>query len=545
MRYILLSLVLLACGGGRRASQTGYVGGDAPTTLTPDPPPLCGDFGRPYIAPESTGQTQPATPPPGLGTLNAIQSRIAREGEGFELYAEADQELIRNGRARVGLDERAAYLAHGLPAFYWNVSIDEQPCRVMMYGVLGNEEVDTTVYTCNGLVTHIAPAEPRLPCWRLSEVAPRAIERAPHFDGAGIERQWEILHGLLARGQSMDDVYIGFGDPFRAGMEAREDGTNADQHVYLDSTGDAYALYLTFVTRELRGWRFPPDRQLTPQAQQRRLDAMEQRMMDQLREMEQASIARHQAEMSRMNTIQENQQQIRADIANTRASIIDAVAEQGEMTRGTVVSQGEITRGAVRNQQAQQRQREEAERRQEQSNNSGRVRQTPPTTRNDRNQGQNQGGQTQTRPPTRSTRPADTGEIRSVRQGNTIYTGRDGLGMQCQTQNDCPERYLCSRRNKCLPDQSWITAELGPRRRRYRNTLTRGAIGPICGLISAGEQPRVCEPGFSCLVQGGMDRMPIVGNCIHNSARELFPSSNPVGRGSEWFLPGDGRFNQN
>lgn len=126
---------------------------DAPTTLTPDPPPLCGDFGRPYIAPESTGQTQPATPPPGLGTLNVIQSRIAREGEGFELYAAHDQELIRNGRARVGLDERAAYLAHGLPAFYWNVSIDDQPCRVMMYGVLGNEEVDTTVYTCNGLVT--------------------------------------------------------------------------------------------------------------------------------------------------------------------------------------------------------------------------------------------------------------------------------------------------------------------------------------------------------------------------------------------------------
>ncbi|MEM9072360.1 MAG: hypothetical protein AAGE52_27895, partial [Myxococcota bacterium] len=83
--------------------------------------------------------------------------------------------------------------------------------------------------------------------------------------------------------------------------------------------------YLTFVDRALVGWRFPPDRQLTAEAEQRRLDAMEQRMMTQLREMEQRSIERHQAEMTHLNSIQQNQQQIRSDIANTRRSVLDAI----------------------------------------------------------------------------------------------------------------------------------------------------------------------------------------------------------------------------
>ncbi len=342
----VIVLCLMACGGGRRATGGGgtYVAG---TTLTPDPPPICGDFGRPYIAPESVGMTNPAQPPPGLGTLNALQSRIAREGDSFALYAEADQELIRNGRARVGLDERAAYLAHGLPAFYWNVQIDEQPCRVMLYSVLGEPKIDTTIYTCNGLIANIAPATPQLPCWRVSEFAPRAIEHAPHFDGAGVEREWEIMYGLLARGQTTDDVYIMFGEAYRTGMEAREDGTNASQHVYLDSTGDAYGSYLTFVDRTLVGWRFPPDRQLTAEAQQRRLDAMEQRMMDQMREMEQRSIQRHEEEMAHLNTIQQNQQQIRQDIASAREDIIGNVMQQGQMTRSTVRQQGGQTRSLI------------------------------------------------------------------------------------------------------------------------------------------------------------------------------------------------------
>jgi len=325
MQRILVSClvsVLAACGGGRAPQGPA---GPSPTTLSEDAPPVCGDYGRPYVAPRFMAGAQPAQPAPGGGHLGPLESRIAREGASFQLYAAPDQELIRSGRARVGLDEQAVYVAHGLPAFYWNVDVDGQPCRVMLYSVLGGEQIDTSIYVCNGIVGHIAPVQPQLPCWRLSEVAPRAIERAPHFDGRGIDQEWNMLYGLLSRGQTADDVYIAFGEPYRTGMEAREDGTNATTQVYLDSTGDAYGAYLTFVDGHLVSWRFPPDRQLTAEAEQRRLDAMEQRMMDQLREMEARSIARHQQEMQHLNDIQANQQQIRDDIQTARSSILDAV----------------------------------------------------------------------------------------------------------------------------------------------------------------------------------------------------------------------------
>ncbi len=314
MRWALLLVAasLVASTGCRRRPRAPV--GPAATVLSPDAPPICGDFGRAYFAPGSTGQIQPATAPPGYGQLGPVDSRIVREGQGFASYSAQDQALIRSGRARRGLDERALYLANGLPAFYWNVSFGETPCRVLLYGTATDSAADTVIYTCEQQILHIAPVDPPLPCWRVAQVAPRAIERAAHFDGAGLHRQWEILHGLLRRGQSIDDVYVAFGAPYRTGTEAREDGVNALQHVYLDSTGDAYASYLTFIDRELRAWRFPPERVLTSEAEQRRLNAMEQRMMDQLRSMEAASMARHQEEMARLGTIQNNQERIREDI---------------------------------------------------------------------------------------------------------------------------------------------------------------------------------------------------------------------------------------
>ncbi|MEM9068488.1 MAG: hypothetical protein AAGE52_27855, partial [Myxococcota bacterium] len=87
---LLGAVLLVSCGGGRRRAQG--PAGPGLSQLTPDPAPLCGDFGRPYVAPNSVGMTNPAAPPPGAGMLNALQSRIAREGEAFSLYAQADQE---------------------------------------------------------------------------------------------------------------------------------------------------------------------------------------------------------------------------------------------------------------------------------------------------------------------------------------------------------------------------------------------------------------------------------------------------------------------
>ncbi len=355
MALMLIGVAGLGACRRRPAANTGTLQqpgqGAAPvaqgTTLSADPPPLCGDFGRAYLAPGARGQSNPAAPPPGLGTVGPLDSRIFREGEAFKSYSDQDQQLIRSGRARVGLDERAVYLANGLPAFYWNTQIDDRRCRVMLYGILGQPKVDTAVYSCDGVVTHIGPVQPQLPCWRLEEVAPRAVSHARHFDSVGVERQWEILHGLLVRGQSKDDVLVAFGDPYRTGIEAREDGTNATQHVYLDQAGDAYALYLTFVDDQLRGWRFPPDRQLTPEAEQRRLDAMERRMMDQMRDMEAQSMARHQEELAHMNEIQANQAQIQSDIASARTAITGAVVAQGAATRASVQAEGARTRDTM------------------------------------------------------------------------------------------------------------------------------------------------------------------------------------------------------
>lgn len=343
------ALCLTACGGSRAQSGS-FAQGEAqtPTRLTPTSPPLCGDFGRPYLAPESQGQTNPAPPPQNAGVLDERLSRIVSEGDGLKDYLFDDVGLILNGRTRVGLDERSLYLANGLPAFYWNTQIEDDSCRVLLYGMLREDNIDTVIYSCNNVITHIGPVSPRIPCWRLEEVAPRAIEGARHFDRADVQRQWEILYGLLRRGHSQRDVGISFGPPFRTGLEAREDGTTANEAVYLDSTGDAYATYLTFVDESLRGWRFPAERVLTPQAEQRRLDAMEGRMRDQMRDMERASIARHQAEVAHLNRIQENQEEIRNDIAGARDAIMEGVSTEAQRTRGVVRSEGEHTREEVR-----------------------------------------------------------------------------------------------------------------------------------------------------------------------------------------------------
>lgn len=340
----LTALTITACGGRRQVTTQAVPQQVAGTTLTPNSPPICGVFDRPYLAPGSTGMSNPVMPPAGLGTLDERQSRMYVEGDLTGEYAPEDLNLISNGRARVGLDERAVYLANGLPAFYWNTQIADSRCRVLLYGILGEPNIDTAVYTCDNEIVHIGPVQPRLPCWRVEEVAPRAIEHAQHFDAAEVEQQWDILYGLLRRGQSMNDVEISFGTPYRTGTEAREDGTNAANHVYLDNTGDAYATYLTFVDRTLRGWRFPPDRRLTAEAEQRRLDALERRMVDQMREMEQASIARHQAELAHLNNIQQNQEEIRTDIADARTAVIDHVSAEHSATRSTVRSQHRRTR---------------------------------------------------------------------------------------------------------------------------------------------------------------------------------------------------------
>ncbi len=306
-----------------------------------DAPPLCGTLARSYIAPQPVLQSrQPGPLPQSLGHATPLRSRITREGQHFARYTQQDQQLIGSGRARPGLDERAVYLAHGVPAFYWNTNIGDMQCKAMLYGVTNNRAVDTAVYTCEGIVRKIMPLESPLPCWRLKEVAPRIIEKAAHFDKQDIQTNWEILLGLLKRGHHQDDVYISFGKAYNTGIEAREDGTNVTKKVFLDSAGDAYALHVNFGAKgQVLGWTFPAARTLTPEAEQRRLSAMENRMMTQLRQMDARSIAQHREEMTHLANVQANQQKITDGLTDLQDSI-DSLEVEPNYTTYTVGANG-------------------------------------------------------------------------------------------------------------------------------------------------------------------------------------------------------------
>jgi len=225
---------------------------------------------------------------------------------------------------RVGLDELAVYLARGQPAFYWNTSVGPAWCRTLLYGTADPSFVDVAVYSCGGVVAHIARVAPALPCWRVGTVAPRIVADAEYFDHVPLARQWQIVAGILERGQSGRDVDLAFGRPYNTGVEAREDGTNATSRVYLDSTADSYGLYVTLVGDHVVGWRIPPDRTLTPEAQQRRLAALERHLVAQMQQTEARSIERHREEMALIGNVQSQSQQMVDALASQPTAVIQA-----------------------------------------------------------------------------------------------------------------------------------------------------------------------------------------------------------------------------
>jgi hypothetical protein len=248
--------------------------------------------------------------------VDARTARIEDSGTRFNRYSERDKQLIRRGSFRVGLDEYALYLARGKPAFYWHTLAGNKWCRVLLYGSNPKEPVaDMAVYTCGGTIVHWAKVEPALPCWRLTGVAPRITADLRYFQRRPLREQWGIVAGILRRGLAKRDVAIAFGKPYNSGVEAREDGTNATTQVFLDNTGEAYGLYLTFVQDRLVGWRIPARRMLTPEAQARRLKATEQRLMAQLKRMEARSIKRHRAQMRLLNELQTSQDDLFGQLA--------------------------------------------------------------------------------------------------------------------------------------------------------------------------------------------------------------------------------------
>ncbi len=266
--------------------------------------------------------------------ITELQHRI-KISKGFTNYSAQDQQMIRGGQFRVGLDEYGLWLAKGEPAFYWHTWMKKKKkwCRVMLYGPSGGSLIDTAVYTCGARVVHSAKINPAIPCWRLNKVSPRLMAALPYFERRPLGRQWEIVTGLIRRGQTTRELALMLGKPYNTGVHAREDGTNAATQVFLDSTGEAYGLHVTLIKGLVVGWKIPAARALTPEAQARRLKATEQRLIAKMREIEARAVQRHREEMSLLSNIQANQTQMMESLVNraeTQMGGDDGAAGGGE-----------------------------------------------------------------------------------------------------------------------------------------------------------------------------------------------------------------------
>lgn len=260
-------------------------------------------------------------------TVSAFELRAAVANEAWNQFSVEDRRLLSRGQFRAGMPEVALYIARGRPFFHWPTKIDGHSCRVLLYADGGEEALlDRVVYSCNGVIAHHDTISPELPCWRVNEVSDRVVEKDRYFSSVELPRQWDIVTGLLKRGQSNRDVYIAFGKPYNTGREVREDGSSASTQVFLDHGGDSYGLYITFIDRRVVGWKIPADRELTPEAQKRRLEAMEERLTAKLNEMEERADRRHRETVDHLKTIQDNQAEIRADIAEQTRAVAVAAA---------------------------------------------------------------------------------------------------------------------------------------------------------------------------------------------------------------------------
>jgi hypothetical protein len=90
--------------------------------------------------------------------------------------------------------------------------------------------------------------------------------------------------------------------------------------VFLDHTSEAYGLHVTLVANGVVGWRIPAERQLTPEAQQRRLQATEERLMAQMQQMEAQSLEQHRQEMALLNEMQAQADQVLNTVATAATS---------------------------------------------------------------------------------------------------------------------------------------------------------------------------------------------------------------------------------
>lgn len=257
-----------------------------------------------------------AKAPPASNAPSALDARIKEAGDAWKRYSPEDQALIKKGGVRVGLDELAVYIARGKPEMFWHSLVNGETCSVLLYSFGSDATVtDTAVTACGGTVTRKAAIDPPLPCWRLADVAPRMVESSAYFDQLELTTQWKIVQGILERGLTTRDVRIAFGKPYNTGSEAREDGAQATTFVFLDRSGESYALNVTLVDDKVVAWKIPAERVLTPEAQQKHAQLAARQAVDEARAQDQAAAAKHAEEARLRNEVQARSTQFLLDTA--------------------------------------------------------------------------------------------------------------------------------------------------------------------------------------------------------------------------------------
>ncbi|HSD89439.1 MAG TPA: hypothetical protein VLB44_18040 [Kofleriaceae bacterium] len=229
----------------------------------------------------------------GTRTVTTLELRAAVAGISLGQLDGRVRSAVENGQIWPGATEAELYLSRGQPHLWWNTRLGQNACRVFVHHGADPSIADLAVTTCGGRVIGTNQIQPALPCWRLADVGPRIAAAASYFEERPLDVQWQIVVGLLHRGQAEQDVVIAFGEPHSRGFEEREDGKRAEKLVFLDRSGDAYGLSITLIENKVVGWQMPAERVLTPEAQQRHLAAMEKRLNERIAEVEQLAIRQH------------------------------------------------------------------------------------------------------------------------------------------------------------------------------------------------------------------------------------------------------------
>lgn len=199
--------------------------------------------------------------------------------------------------------------ARGQPTFFWETRFAGHTCRALLYGGAAGG-IDQAVYDCDGL-TYEAEIDPRIPCWRLAEVAARIRLQIGYFTRQPLERQWEILAGIPARGQTPGDVKLAFGDPHDVAYRQSESGGQVQVQSFLDRSGESFALDVTLIEDRVESWRIRREREVVEDARERRLQKVEEARAESAREAAATAERLHERTVDYYTRVSDGREQMR------------------------------------------------------------------------------------------------------------------------------------------------------------------------------------------------------------------------------------------